>query len=199
MVIRRARPEDARAIATVHVRSWKGAYPGLVPQSYLDRLRPEDRLATWEVTLRAAAWPWAGTFVAVDPGPERRYLPGSPPDNNRRATGDVGRPVGAGIAGFACFGATRDADDDPATVGELQTLYVDPDHWGRGYASLLMAAVIDALRAGGYRTATLWVLATNARARQRYEHLGWTPDGATKLHDWGEFVATDVRYRRPLS
>ena len=62
-----------------------------------------------------------------------------------------------------------------------------------------MAAVIDTLRAGGYRTATLWVLATNARARQRYEHLGWTPDGATKLHDWGEFVATDVRYRRPLS
>jgi len=31
------------AMATVHVRSWKGAYAGLIPQSYLDALRPELR------------------------------------------------------------------------------------------------------------------------------------------------------------
>lgn len=188
-VIRRAQPDDARAIATVHVRSWKGAYPGLIPQSYLDRLRPEDRLAAWGATLRATCWPRAGTFVAVDPGSEG---PGDP-SPARHGEGRAGA-----VAGFACFDATRDPDEDPATVGELQTLYVDPDHWGLRYASALMAAVVDEMAAGGYRTATLWVLATNARARRRYEHLGWAADGATKLHDWGEFVATDVRYRRPL-
>jgi len=46
----------------------------------------------------------------------------------------------------------------------------------------------------GYETATLWALDTNTRARRFYEIGGWKIDGATKLHDWGTFVCTDVRY-----
>jgi hypothetical protein len=29
--------------------------------------------------------------------------------------------------------------------------------------------------------------------------MGWDPDGASKLHDWKAFVATDVRYRLELT
>jgi len=57
---------DALAIATVHVRSWQGAYPTLIPQSYLDALRPGDRLAMWQEALGHTAWPRRGTFVLVD-------------------------------------------------------------------------------------------------------------------------------------
>ncbi len=54
MRIRRARRDDARAIARVHVASWRAAYRGLLPQSYLDRMsttalaqRWRDREAVW--------------------------------------------------------------------------------------------------------------------------------------------------------
>ena len=50
----RGLPHDAMAIADVHVRSWKSAYPGLIPQPYLDALRPEDRLARWTAVFQRA-------------------------------------------------------------------------------------------------------------------------------------------------
>ena len=43
--IRDATPDDALAVAGVHVRSWQAAYHGLIDRDYLDRLRPEDRAA----------------------------------------------------------------------------------------------------------------------------------------------------------
>jgi GNAT superfamily N-acetyltransferase len=41
--VRVARPEDAESVARIHVRSWQMGYQGLLPDDYLDRLRPEDR------------------------------------------------------------------------------------------------------------------------------------------------------------
>lgn len=41
--IRAATHEDRDAIAQVHVRSWQVGYRGLMPDEYLDQLRPEDR------------------------------------------------------------------------------------------------------------------------------------------------------------
>jgi GNAT superfamily N-acetyltransferase len=43
MLLRPAEPADAIAVARVHVRSWQAAYRGLMPDDYLDQLRPEDR------------------------------------------------------------------------------------------------------------------------------------------------------------
>jgi len=42
-MIRPATPEDARAIAEVHVASWRYAYRGLLPDDVLDRLSVEER------------------------------------------------------------------------------------------------------------------------------------------------------------
>jgi ribosomal protein S18 acetylase RimI-like enzyme len=44
MIVRAARPDDAAAVAGVHVRSWQEAYRGLLPDDYLVGLRPEDRM-----------------------------------------------------------------------------------------------------------------------------------------------------------
>ncbi len=41
--VRDATPEDALAVARVHVRSWQAGYPGLIDDGFLDRLRPKDR------------------------------------------------------------------------------------------------------------------------------------------------------------
>ena len=42
-LLRDAQPFDADAVARVHVQTWQVAYRGLLPDAYLDALRPEDR------------------------------------------------------------------------------------------------------------------------------------------------------------
>lgn len=44
---RDATPEDALAVARVHVRSWQVAYRGLIPDAYLDAMDPADRAARY--------------------------------------------------------------------------------------------------------------------------------------------------------
>jgi GNAT superfamily N-acetyltransferase len=48
MQLRPAEPDDAMAVAGVHVRSWQAAYRTLLPDDYLDQLRPEDRAKTYD-------------------------------------------------------------------------------------------------------------------------------------------------------
>jgi GNAT superfamily N-acetyltransferase len=177
--VRRATEADALAIATVHVRSWQAAYRGLLPQDHLDGLDPGRSRTQWETTLEATAWPSTGTLVLVD-----------------EDASSV--PATETIVGFAGLGPTRDHDDDPTSVGELQTLYLDPGVWRRGAGSLLLTVAQVQLGRAGFDTASAWVLETNVGARTFYEHRGWRSDGSTKLHDWGTFVVTDVRYRRSL-
>jgi GNAT superfamily N-acetyltransferase len=54
MLLRPAQPDDAIGVAKVHVRSWQAGYRALLPDEYLDRLRPEDRVARY-------------TFGSLDP------------------------------------------------------------------------------------------------------------------------------------
>jgi L-amino acid N-acyltransferase YncA len=61
--IREAVPADARAIAEVHVASWKTTYPGIVPQAYIDGLRAEDGAARWVTRLTEKT---TTVFVAED-------------------------------------------------------------------------------------------------------------------------------------
>ncbi len=169
MQLRRARSEDARAIAEVHVRSWKAAFPGLLPQDYLDALGPEDRLGQWQEALVSSPWP--AVLVAEQEGT---------------------------IVGFVAMAPSRDTDADRAVVGEIQTIYLDPPAWGGGVGLALLRAAEVELATAGFVSATLWVLATNAKARRFYERHGWATDGGTQLHDWGAFASPDVRYRRTL-
>ena len=46
--VRKARTEDARAIAFVHVESWKTTYAGIVPDAYLASLSVESRTENWK-------------------------------------------------------------------------------------------------------------------------------------------------------
>jgi ribosomal protein S18 acetylase RimI-like enzyme len=51
MIVRRARLEDGRAIAAIHVRSWQVAYQGIVPSAFLGSLSVEDRENVWRQNL----------------------------------------------------------------------------------------------------------------------------------------------------
>jgi len=64
MLVRLAEPSDAMAVARVHVRSWQAAYRDLLPQDYLDQLRPEDRAQRYDFTTRDPQKPQ--TMVGVE-------------------------------------------------------------------------------------------------------------------------------------
>ena len=170
LLVRRAEPQDAPAVAGVHVASWREAYRGLLPQEYLDALSVEARTMTW-----------AKAFSR---------LPG------QSSTTVVGELDGQ-IVGFACVGPSRDDDTDTATA-ELWGLYLDPAHWGVGHGHTLHTEALDIARASRATAATLWVLTTNQRARNFYERHGWTPDGAGKTVWRGDVRLDETRYRISL-
>lgn len=66
MLVKPAQPEDAMAVALVHVRSWQAAYRGLISQTFLDQLKPEDRAVQYDFSHADAAKPY--TIVAIEGG-----------------------------------------------------------------------------------------------------------------------------------
>ncbi|HEY0935181.1 MAG TPA: GNAT family N-acetyltransferase [Trebonia sp.] len=170
-VVRPARAADAAQIALVHVRSWQGAYRGLLPQDYLDELDPVQRLARWQQTLAETDGLRAGVLVAGQ---------------------------GESLLGFACYSASRDGDADPDRVGEIGAIYLLPDAWGQGAGRRLMDAALGRLTGTGFDRVTLWVLDSNVRARRFYEAGGWTADGAVKQDETRGFPVSQVRYRKAL-
>jgi len=75
MRIREAEPRDARAIAEVHVGSWRAAYRGQLTDDYLDDLKVDDRLDQHRRTLEEPRAGWR-TWVAEEGGRVRRDRPG---------------------------------------------------------------------------------------------------------------------------
>jgi len=62
--VRLARPEDARGIAEVHVRSWQAGYRGIIRDAVLDTLTVDERERMWRGYLTDAANP-ISTLVAT--------------------------------------------------------------------------------------------------------------------------------------
>lgn len=48
LTIRPATPDNATAIAHVHVASWRTTYAGLLPDAFLDGLDEQERAAQWQ-------------------------------------------------------------------------------------------------------------------------------------------------------
>ena len=170
MLLRPAQPSDALAIARVHVRAWQHGYAGILPASYLNQLRPEDRAEKYDLSHADPSHPH--TIVATD--------------NN----------IGDQIIGFA---TTRPSQEpDLPHHGELTALYVDPDSWGRGIGVALVSAARAHLVSLSLRHAYLFTLVDNLRAQHFYKSDQWTPDGLTRTDTfWGAAVHI-LRFQRSL-
>ena len=55
MLVRAATIEDARAIATIHVETWRAAYAGIVPAAHLAALSIDEREVRWRSILAASS------------------------------------------------------------------------------------------------------------------------------------------------
>jgi len=148
MRIRRAARDDARAIARVHVETWQSAYAGLLPDAMLAGMSDVRHTALWSKTLSDKN-EQRGVFVADDED--------------------------AGIVGFGSCGPVRDTpeglDGTEQRVGEVYLLYVETDFQNQGVGRRLLDALFRQLRADGFDTAVLWMLADNP-TRFFYEGLG---------------------------
>jgi ribosomal protein S18 acetylase RimI-like enzyme len=150
--IRRASRSDAPAIARVHVETWQSAYAGLLPDSMLAGMSDVRQAAWWQRLLS-------------DPGEARGVFVADDED--------------MGVVGFGSCGPVRDKPEglDPSAggrairVGEVYTLYVEPDFQNMGLGRRLLDALFRQLRADGCDTAVLWMLAANP-TRFFYEGLG---------------------------
>jgi ribosomal protein S18 acetylase RimI-like enzyme len=155
MDIRPARVDDAPALARVHVDSWRAAYRGLVPDSYLRRFTTEWREGCFREALATGA---EETYV-IERSEE--------------------------IVALLTIGAVRDPDLDARRTGEIWGIYISPDHWRRGIGRRLAEEAERILGSRGYEGAVLWVLEANQQARRFYEAMGFSPDGQSKDIDWG--------------
>ena len=93
------------------------------------------------------------------------------------------------IHGFVGIGPCRDPID--ASLGEVDTIAVDPNHWRIGVGRVLMRRALDYLKLDGYREARLWTLAEYTRGAAFYEAMGWTLTRAVR--DDGRHVSYSHR------
>lgn len=95
------------------------------------------------------------------------------------------------VAGFASYGPFRPQPGFKATVEN--SLYVDPDCFGRGIGSSLLAALIELARADGRHAMVAGIDADNAvsirlHAKFGFREVGRLPETGRKFGRWLDLV-----------
>lgn len=140
--IRKAAVEDAAAIATVHVASWKETYRGIMPDEVLNTLSIERRTRQWVNSLVDETSAYHRAFVAEMDGQ---------------------------VVGFASYGAPQMAAS--GFDGELFAIYILKSAHKQGVGRMLVGEVVKGMRSLGWKSMMVWVLKDNP-ARGFYERLG---------------------------
>ena len=145
--VRLAQPTDAAAIAHVHVETWRAAYAGVVPDSYLVRMSEQGQAFTWRKVLTRRS------------------------KDERTVVAEVAKGEGEQqtLVGFGSYGRQRGTD--LGYTGEIFTLYVLPDWQGQEIGQQLIHAIFRRLWEAGTPDCLVWVLAENP-ARFFYERMG---------------------------
>ena len=142
--IRLATLDDARALAGMHIASWRETYTGLLPDSMLAALSVEARTKAWLKIMQEPPSP--GTTVIYLAEHERT------------------------IIGFgSCCGQRTDNLKQKAYGGEVSAIYVLREFQKRRIGARLFLAMSTDLMRRGFNAAALWVLRENLRARRFYE------------------------------
>jgi GNAT superfamily N-acetyltransferase len=155
--IRHAAMQDARAIAEVHIESYKSAYRGIFPEALLNGLSLETREDSWR-NLLAAQEPSAGITMA-------------------------GCDAGGSVVGFASGGKERTGQ--LGCEGELYAIYLRPEAQRKGLGALLVRQFAEELVRRGFGSMAVWVLELNP-SRRFYERLGGKVIGQQPIERAGQ-------------
>ncbi len=149
LTLRVARPEDSRALAQVHIDTWRHTYAGMVPDQFLASMTLDDQTRSWRHWIKRGGKNERILLVETQSGGSVRQQ---------------GRIVGFGHAGPL-------RGRNPRHAGEVYTLYVDIDWQGRGIGRQLLGQLFGGLLDAGLESAVVWVLAKNP-SRYFYEAMG---------------------------
>jgi hypothetical protein len=152
VLIRPAVPDDALAIARVHVEAWRHSYRGMVADPDIAAVTVED-----------------GTHG----GPHDL-----PPDPRTRSLIFVADDQGE-VVGFTSGAASRHTTQP--FDAEVYALYVRPARQRQGVGQRLMRTLIDPLFSRGHRSLLVGVLEHNLAGRRFYEAMGGTLVGTNTL------------------
>lgn len=169
--VRIATKADAESIARVHALSWKTAYRGLLPDAFLRGLAEELLAARWRRRLALPARNQGIWVIEVD----------------------------RDLVGFATACACYSDATLVGFAGEVEMLYLLPEHQHRGYGSALFDHVLRALSEAGFHWVIVWVLAGNRVARGFYEARGFRLDGKKRVDLIRNERIPVVRYARALN
>jgi GNAT superfamily N-acetyltransferase len=162
---------DVTAVADLHLISRKSAYRSFLPPADLDS-DPDVVRAGWLARVDA-----------------------------ERHTHRLLLAERAGeLLGFAYYGPDIEGPEQPDPgIAMLNALHVAPAAIGSGVGRLLMKRVLADLAGDGVRTARLWVLVDNRRAREFYRRGGWLPDGVIRRSTIGAAPTEQLRYVRAVT
>lgn len=163
MEIRKATIDNVIGISRIHALSWKSAYKGIIPQTYLDELKENFMVPAFE------AWV-----------------------NDNVLTAQIISENGS-LVGCVAYGRAR--DESLLDWGEIVSIYLLPEYFGKGYGNKLLESALSDLKQSGYQNIYLWVLKKNQRARSFYEKNKWrcNEDDACICEIAGKQL-TEIRY-----
>ena len=85
-------------------------------------------------------------------------------------------------------------DEKMAGWGEVISLYLLPEYFGKGYGRILLDFCLNELKNEGFDRVYLWTLEKNQRARTFYEKLGFKHDGGKIICNIGGEDLIEIRY-----
>jgi ribosomal protein S18 acetylase RimI-like enzyme len=145
--IRIAAPDDALALGSMHVASWRETYTGLLPDKMLASLVVEARANAWAKIMQEPATELSTVIYLAE----------------HQGT----------IIGFASCGAQRtESLKGKGYDGEISGIYVLREFQKRKIGTRLLRVMTSDLLRRGFNAAALWVLRDNLKARRFYEHYG---------------------------
>ncbi|MGE3812563.1 MAG: N-acetyltransferase family protein [Candidatus Nanopelagicales bacterium] len=166
--VRDARAEDALAIGSVMVASWKQLYADVLPAQTLQSLTPLAVADDWKRSITSPPTPRHKVLVALE---------------------------GPALVGYAVAAPAGDAGETAGAVGEVVDLVIHPDSTRHGHGSRLLNASVDHLRAHGYTEVVTWC-GERDRLRSRFlESAGFADDGRRRRMDSGPGTPAVVQVR----
>ena len=142
IVIRKATIDDAKAIASVHVRSWHESYIGIISDEYMNNLSYDERL-TLRRSLLSDLKSNALHLIATDNGK---------------------------VIGFCDAGAYRAHNSE--IKGEIYAIYILNEYKNFGIGSQFMQQAYSYFLNNQFTPFIVWVLKENKIARKFYEKHG---------------------------
>jgi len=173
MLVRDADLADVDGLASCIVASWLEAHQHQLPRELWERRREN-----WTVEVSAAAWNRTLLEIATEAAVRSHVLVATESESEM-------------IVGLV-MGTVNESGE-----GEVDALYVAPEHQGRGVGRRLLSASFERLRAAGAENARVVVLAANAPAQQFYEHMGGSEAGSVELDEDHELLPA-IAYLWPL-